>query len=313
MKNPINTKTLHIPVLLEEVLNIFNKIEKGIVVDCTLGFGGHTQALLEQNPNICVIGIDKDQQARDFAIDRLKNFGERFQCVGGSFGETFKEILSQYGYLIKGVLADIGVSSFQIDSKDRGFGFQTNSLDMRMDTQAHLNAYMVVNNYSNYELQRILRDYGEIKEYKKMANLIVERRTKKPFDSTQDLSEFIQSHFKNSRIHPATLAFQAIRIEVNDELNELKKLLINAKEMKGGIFGIISFHSLEDRLVKNAFKEWSKSCVCEPLAYKCICGGGQEKGIILTKKPLVASMQECRKNPRSRSAKLRAFAFKDYV
>lgn len=303
--------TPHIPVLLKEVLSIFGTIKEGVVVDCTLGFGGHTQALLEQNPNICVVGIDKDKQARDFATDRLKKFGKRFQCIGGSFAESFGKILSQHGHLITGVLADIGVSSFQLENKERGFGFQTNSLDMRMDTQAHLNAYMVVNNYSNYDLQRVLRDYGEIREYKKMAHLIVERRTKKLFESTQDLSEFIQSHFKNSRIHPATLAFQAIRIEVNDELNELKKLLIQISQFKSGIFGVISFHSLEDRLVKNAFKEWSKSCICESFAYKCTCGGKQEKGVVLTKKPLIASAQECKQNPRARSAKLRVFAFKD--
>ncbi|PAF47174.1 16S rRNA (cytosine(1402)-N(4))-methyltransferase [Helicobacter sp. 12S02232-10] len=301
----------HIPVLLDEVLEVFEKIQEGIIVDCTLGFGGHSQALLEAKPAIRVIGIDKDAQARDFAQKRLQSFGDRFMCISGGFGEKFQEVLNTYGSMIKGVLADIGVSSLQLDSPDRGFGFASENLDMRMDTLASLNAYSVVNRYSAYELQRIFRDYGEIREYKKMASLIVERRAKKPFESAKDLSEFLQKHFKNPRIHPATLAFQAIRIEVNDELGELERLLNTLKDMHGAIFAVISFHSLEDRIVKNAFKQWSKSCVCDPLLYKCECGGNHSKGDIITKKPKIASDEEIFKNPRSRSAKLRAFAFKD--
>ncbi|PAF47535.1 16S rRNA (cytosine(1402)-N(4))-methyltransferase [Helicobacter sp. 12S02634-8] len=299
----------HIPVLLDQVLEVFAPLEEGVIVDCTLGFGGHAQALLESKPNIKLIGIDKDPQAREFAIKRLAHFKDRFSCYAGSFGEKFGAILATHGDTIKGVLADIGVSSFQLDSPKRGFGFYCDTLDMRLDPDSSLDAKMIVNRYSAYELQRVFREYGEIREYQKMAALIVDRRQKQPFESAKDLSEFLKGHFKSYKIHPATLAFQAIRIEVNDELGELKSLLKSAQDMQNAIFALISFHSLEDRLVKNALKEWSRDCICDMTAYQCTCGGGHAKGRILTKKPLVPSQTEITHNPRSRSAKLRAFAF----
>ncbi|MDO7253440.1 16S rRNA (cytosine(1402)-N(4))-methyltransferase RsmH [Helicobacter cappadocius] len=301
----------HIPVLLEHVLDVFGNISNGLIIDYTLGFGGHSQALLDQNQNISIIGIDKDIQARDFAQKRLEKFKDRFSCIAGSFGEKFEEILQSQGDKIKGVLADIGVSSLQLDNNSRGFGFQSDNLDMRMDTSKPLEAKTIINTYSSYELERIFREYGEIKEYKKMASLIVNARSKQPFESAQDLSTFLQKHFKNPRIHPGTLAFQAIRIEVNDELGELQKLLNSASKLKGAVFGVISFHSLEDRMVKTAFKEWSKSCICSQNSYKCECGNNHSKGVIITKKPLIASSEEIKQNPRARSAKFRAFAFKD--
>ncbi|PAF42866.1 16S rRNA (cytosine(1402)-N(4))-methyltransferase RsmH [Helicobacter sp. 11S02596-1] len=305
------TNPPHIPVLLDDVLEVFARIDSGIIIDCTLGFGGHSHALLENNPNICIIGIDKDAQAREFAQNRLQKFGDRFVCVSGGFGEKIGEILDTYGERVKGVLADIGVSSLQLDSPERGFGFGSDTLDMRMDKQSSLNAQVVINHYSAYELQRIFRDYGEIREYKKMATLIATQRDKKPFESAKELSEFLQRHFKNPRIHPATLAFQAIRIEVNDELGELERLLKMAGNLRGAVFAVISFHSLEDRMVKNAFKEWGKSCICDTSLYKCECGSNHARGVSLTKKPKIASPDEINQNPRARSAKLRAFAFKD--
>lgn len=306
-----NLDSPHIPVLLEEVLDIFGKIKEGVVVDCTLGFGGHSQALLKHNPRIKIIGIDRDGYAREFAKKRLSVFEDRFDCVAGSFGEKIAEIIQSEGDKIRGVLADIGVSSLQLDDNSRGFGFNSHNLDMRMDNEKSLDAKTIINTYSTYELERIFREYGEIREYKKMASLIVNRRSKEPFESAQDLSNFLQQNFRNPRIHPATLAFQAIRIEVNDELGELKRLLENASGLKKAIFGVITFHSLEDRMVKNAFKEWSKSCICDSNAYKCECGNNHSKGVIITKKPLIATSKEIKQNPRSRSAKLRAFAFKD--
>ncbi|PAF53983.1 16S rRNA (cytosine(1402)-N(4))-methyltransferase [Helicobacter sp. 13S00482-2] len=300
----------HIPVLPQQVLNLFKDIAEGIIVDCTVGFGGHSYELLKQNPNINIIGIDKDEQAREFSKERLEVFKDRFTCVAGSFGQKFGQILQDKGEKIKGVLADIGVSSVQLDDRTRGFGFHSNNLDMRMDKNNSLDASTIINTYSTYELERIFKEYGEIKEYKKMASLIVSRRLKEPFISGEDLSTFLQKHFKNHRIHPATLAFQAIRIEVNNELGELGELLEHASTLKSTIFAIISFHSLEDRMVKNAFKEWSKSCICDPNTYKCECGNNHSKGSIITKKPLVASNDENKQNPRARSAKLRAFAFK---
>lgn len=306
-----NLDSPHIPVLLEEVLDVFGKIKEGVIVDCTLGFAGHTEALLRQNPHIKIIGIDKDIYAREFAKNRLSVFKDRFDCISGAFGEKIGEIIQSQGDKIRGVLADIGVSSLQLDDNTRGFGFNSHSLDMRMDRDKSLDAKTIVNTYSTYELERIFKEYGEIREYKKMASLIANRRSKEPFESAQDLSAFLQQNFKNPRIHPATLAFQAIRIEVNDELGELKRLLQSASHLTKAIFGVITFHSLEDRMVKNAFKEWSKSCICDSNAYKCECGNNHSKGVIITKKPLVASNKEIKQNPRSRSAKFRAFAFKD--
>lgn len=306
-----NLDSPHIPVLLKEVLDVFNPIKEGVIVDCTLGFGGHSEALLKHNPNIKIIGIDKDQCAREFAKKRLSVFGDRFECIGGAFGEKISEIIQSQRDNIRGVLADIGVSSLQLDDSNRGFGFNSHNLDMRMDNEKSLDAKTIINTYSTYELEKIFREYGEIREYKKMASLITARRSKEPFESAQDLSSFLQQNFKNPRIHPATLAFQAIRIEVNDELGELERLLESTSDLRKAIFGVITFHSLEDRMVKNAFKEWSKSCICDHNAYKCECGNNHSKGAIITKKPLVADNKEIKQNPRSRSAKFRAFAFKD--
>ncbi|PAF52245.1 16S rRNA (cytosine(1402)-N(4))-methyltransferase RsmH [Helicobacter sp. 13S00477-4] len=302
-------KILHKPVLLNEVLELFSGIEEGIIVDCTLGLGGHSEAILQAKPNIRVIGIDRDEEAIRYATQRLEKFGKRFSYINGRFADKFKEILSENRVHIRGVLADIGVSSLQLDGDHRGFGFHSDVLDMRMDTKQSLDAKVIVNRYSLYELQNILRDFGEVKEYKRMATLIVQRRVEKPFESAQDLSNFLQKYFKNSRIHPATLAFQAIRIEVNDELRQLQLLLESASELKNAILGLITFHSLEDRLVKNTFRQWTKSCICDASIYKCECGNNHSKGKLITKKPIIPTFQEIASNPRSRSAKLRAFIF----
>jgi 16S rRNA (cytosine1402-N4)-methyltransferase len=213
------------------------------------------------------------------------------------------------GYDLRGILADIGISSLQIDKSERGFGFDSQTLDMRMDQNSNLSAKDVVNSYDKEELERIFRDFGEIKEYKKMALLIVENR---PFKSSKELSDLIAKKFRSKKLHPATLTFQAIRIEVNDELEELKKLLDTIKNLNISnlLVAIISFHSLEDRIVKRAFKEWSKSCICPPQAMKCECGGDRELGAVLTKKPITPKGEEIARNPRSRSSKLRIFRFK---
>ena len=186
---------------------------------------------------------------------------------------------------------------------------------MRMNRDQSLKASMLINSYPKMELERIFRDYGEIKEYKKMAQLITQEREKKPFESAIELSEFLQKHFKKHKIHPATLAFQALRIEVNDELNALQSLLTqiikHKNKLSNVIFAVISFHSLEDRIIKNAFRTWEKSCICPPEALRCECGNSHSLGKILTKKPLSASEEELKLNPRSRSAKLRAFQFRN--
>ena len=305
----------HIPVLLKQVLDSFNTLKDGILIDCTLGFGGHTQALLETYPNLEIIGIDQDLDAINFATERLSGFKDRFSYRKGRYSAVVREILSNQELQTKivGILADIGVSSVQFDNKERGFCFDSSVLDMRMDTQQQLSAKEIVNGASLKELECIFKDFGEIREYKKLAHLIVDERKRTKFTSSKALSTLIAKHFKHPKIHPATQAFQALRIAVNDELGELKRLLEALKEYplrQGARVSIITFHSLEDRIIKQAFKEWGRDCICDCNVMRCVCGGGHSKGWNLHKKPLCADAQELRENPRARSAKLRSFEFK---
>ena len=314
----------HIPVLLDEVLDIFAPVctaEKNpAMIDCTLGLGGHTLALLRKFHTLEIIAIDKDTQAIDIATARAKEEGldSRLHIINAPFSLGIEEAFGLAKSLDKrvvGVLADIGVSSMQLDSSERGFGFGSHTLDMRMDLVQSKDAKYVINTYSEFELGRVLREYGEIKEYKKLARLIKSRiKSSGDFESARELSEFLRSlnPHKAGKIHPATLVFQAVRMEVNNELGELENALLKLENNadSGARVGIISFHSLEDRIVKETFKRWARACVCEASAMKCVCGGDNAKGEILTKKPLTASPKELNANPRSRSAKLRAFAFK---
>ena len=298
----------HIPVLYREVIDTFKDIENGIIIDCTMGYGGHSSMILEANPNIKLIAIDQDQTAIDFSTERLAAFGDRVSIRKGRFSSVIQDILSEVNAAeIKGVLADIGVSSLQLDQKDRGFSYESNNLDMRMDKDAPLTASAVVNDYSKSELETILLEYGELRNNKKIASEIIQNR---PFSSAKELGEKLKQHMpRGKKIHPATLLMQAIRIEVNDELGELKSLLSsleNAKLPEAKI-AIISFHSLEDRIVKQAFSAWSKSCICPPEAMRCTCGNNHQLGKILTKKPLMAQDDELKENVRSRSAKMRVF------
>jgi 16S rRNA (cytosine1402-N4)-methyltransferase len=298
----------HIPVLSQEVLEAFDTIDNGIIIDCTLGYGGHSSLLLEKKPNIKIIGIDQDQSAIDFSTKRLHPFGERAVIKKGRFSKIIAEIIQEYGVeQIKGILADIGVSSLQLDQKTRGFSFQSDTLDMRMDNNALLSAADVVNGYSLLELERVLKEYAEMRNYKKVASFIVQHR---PFVSAQELSEKTKHLLGSSKkIHPATLLMQAIRIEVNDELGELRSLLdvIENAALKKTKVAIISFHSLEDRIVKQRFSRWSKACICPPEAMRCVCGANNALGRVITKKPITAQADELKANPRSRSAKLRVF------
>ena len=298
----------HIPVLYREVISTFEDIEGGIIIDCTMGYGGHSSLILDNNPNIKLIAIDQDQTAIDFSSKRLEKYGERVEIRKGRFSNVIQDILKEYGKEdIKGVLADIGVSSLQLDQKDRGFSYESENLDMRMDKDAPLSASNVVNEYSQNDLEIILREYGEIKNYKKIASIIMQNR---PFHSAKELSEKLNPYLpKGKKIHPATLLMQAIRIEVNDELGELKNLLQALEDAKlpDAKVAIISFHSLEDRIVKQTFAAWAKSCICPPQAMRCECGNNHSLGKILTKKPLSAQDDELKSNARSRSAKLRVF------
>ncbi|MDH5464526.1 MAG: 16S rRNA (cytosine(1402)-N(4))-methyltransferase RsmH [Thiovulaceae bacterium] len=302
----------HIPVLLSQTLESFATIKEGTIIDCTLGYGGHSEALLKRYPQINIIGIDRDQTAIDFATKRLASFGDRFQTIKGDFASSFKKALVLVGVdKVKGVLADIGVSSLQLDQADRGFGFQSEVLDMRMDQNASKSAYEVVNEYSHEKLMKIFYEYGEIPYGKDLAQKIIDKRSIAPICSAKELSELAMSFRGNKKIHPATLMFQAIRIEVNDELGQLESVLdsIENSNLQECIVSIITFHSLEDRIVKQRFKSWTQSCICPHDAMRCTCGNDHEKGKMLNKKPLSADDKELKDNPRSRSAKLRSFLF----
>ena len=298
----------HIPVLHHEVIDAFKDIKSGIIIDCTMGYGGHSSMILEANPDIKLIAIDQDQAAIDFSSKRLEKYGDRVSIKKGRFSAAIKDILEEVNAAdIKGVLADIGVSSLQLDQKTRGFSYESENLDMRMDKDAPLSASNVVNEYSAKELEKILLEYGELRNYKKLASEILKYR---PFYSAKELSEKLKNDLpRGKKIHPATLLMQAIRIEVNDELGELKRLLEALEEARlpQAKIAIISFHSLEDRIVKKAFSKWSKSCICPAEAMRCTCGNNHNIGKIITKKPIMALPDELKENVRSRSAKMRLF------
>jgi len=303
-------KTPHIPVLLEEVLASFKDVGEGYFVDCTLGYAGHSSEMLAKYENVKHIGIDRDDEALNFSKKRLELFASRSTLYKGTFANVFPALEEAP---IMAVLADFGVSSLQLDKMERGFSFNSDTLDMRMDAHATLSAYDVVNTYSQDTLEYIFDAYGEVRSFRKLAAAVVEARAKAPIESAKELSEIAKSVIPSGgKIHPATLMFQAIRIEVNNELGEIEGLLdtLEAKHSKGEMVSLISFHSLEDRLVKNRFKKWSTACICDPQAMRCTCGKNHAIGKALSSKPVTATKEELKINPRSRSAKLRSFRFK---
>ncbi|RUM73842.1 MAG: 16S rRNA (cytosine(1402)-N(4))-methyltransferase [Sulfurovum sp.] len=299
----------HIPVLLNEVLASFADTTKGYFVDCTLGYAGHSTKMLETYPHLKHIGIDRDEEALTFSQNRLSPYKERSTLYKGTFAMVLPTLQEKP---IVGVLADFGVSSLQLDKQERGFSFASEKLDMRMDSNASLTAYEVVNTYAQDKLEYIFNLYGEIREYKKLAQTVVKIRSKEPIKSAKALSQIAKEVLPSGgKIHPATLMFQAIRIEVNNELGEIEGLLdaIETTHYKDEIISLITFHSLEDRLVKNRFKKWAADCICDSHAIRCTCGRNHALGKILTRKPIVATQEELKMNPRSRSAKLRSFRF----
>ncbi|MGH9425460.1 MAG: 16S rRNA (cytosine(1402)-N(4))-methyltransferase RsmH [Terriglobia bacterium] len=300
-------ESIHLPVLLEEVLNFLQPERGGLFVDATIGLGGHTKAILSAGKQTEVLGIDRDAEALGRANERLADFRGRYNLVHTNFAEI-GEIAAQKGVAsCQGILADLGVSSLQFDSDDRGFSFQREGpLDMRMDREAELTAGEVVNHYSEKDLANLIFNYGEEHRSRSIARAIVAAR---PIHSTKVLAEVIYRavHARGyQRIHPATRTFQALRIFVNDELGRLPLFIRSAVDLlsSGGRLAIISFHSLEDRIVKETFRSLSHECVCPPGTSQCQCG--QKKLLkLLTKKPAVPSEAEISRNPRARSAKLR--------
>lgn len=299
----------HVSVLKNEVLDAFKDLNDGLFVDCTLGFGGHTKSMLQNKQNIHVIGCDKDENALNFSKQLLKPYENRVQFYKGSFSSFFENTKEQN---IKGILADIGVSSYQLDEKTRGFGFNSDVLDMRMDINQNLNAQDVVNGYGVYELEELFKDYAQINNAKIVAQDIVNARKKCKITTPKQLLDIIgNKKQKGRKVSIATLVFQAIRIHVNDELGELRRLLeyILRLELNDCIVGIITFHSLEDKIVKQSFKKWEKSCICSSEVFRCECGNNHSKGKVITKKPIVPTQEEIKQNIRARSAKLRVFRF----
>ena len=298
-------KKLHKPVLLKEILALFDNVEDKTIIDCTLGYGGHSLALLKKNPKLKILGIDKD----DFAISHSKNifkeFSNRISIKKQNFSDFFKEDFTN----LAGIIADIGVSSVQLDDDSRGFSFSSDFLDMRMDRKSSLRAFDVVNFYPRANLEYIFKNYADIKNYKLVVDKILKERKKQEIKTAKDLIDITSEFSYKKNIHPATLLFQAIRIEVNKELEELEKLLANIRALKpkNCLIAIISFHSIEDRIVKNTFKTWAKNCICEHNVYKCLCGSKNSFGELVNKKPIIASQEELKENFRSRSAKLRIF------
>lgn len=306
-------KFAHVPVLVREMVYFLKPQPGECYLDGTLGGGGHAeQILLHSSPDGKVLGLDRDEEAIAASRARLDAYRDRLTIRQAGF-EQAREVLAELKwYQVDGVVLDLGVSTYQLDHPERGFSFQLNArLDMRMDRRQSLDAYDIVNTFSEAEIQRILRDYGEERQSRRIALAIAASRSKKPIETTAELAEIVirakgkpgQGH------HPATQTFQALRIAVNRELESLQNFLADGYQLlrSGGRMVIISFHSLEDRLVKSTFRKWSRACLCPPQALRCRCGWSQ-KVKILTKKPVRPAPEEVQSNPRSRSAKLRAVA-----
>ena len=304
----------HVPIMVEETLSLLRPERGGTFVDGTLGGGGHARAVLEKLPKGSrLIGIDRDAEALAAANVRLADFGESFTAVHGNFHDM-ADILGRLGIAkADGILLDLGVSSHQLDSAERGFSYrQDAALDMRMDRSGGITAAEVVNSCSEAELARIFFEYGEERFSRRIAARICERRVQQPFSATVELAGFIAgcipAKFKEPGQHPARRCFQGLRIEVNDELAPLEKLLRKAHSLlsDGGRLVVLTFHSLEDRIVKQTFANFAKPCTCDPRAPICSCGL-EPMGRILSRKPLIAGAGEREENSRSQCAKLRGF------
>lgn len=303
----------HVSVLATEVMHHLAPHAGGTYIDGTLGGGGHSELILEAAaPDALLVGIDRDPAALAAAKERLMRFGTRFRAVQGSFGDLTQLLAGQDIDAIDGLLLDLGVSSHQLDSPERGFSFRSNGpLDMRMNPLAGDTAADVVNRLSEQELEQIIREFGEERWARKIARRIVAMRTETPLMTTQELAELVETtiprRFHEERIHPATRTFQALRMAVNHELEQVRQGVLAGIELlkpKGRLV-VISFHSLEDRIVKHLFREAAAGCVCPPRFPHCVCGR-QPRVRLLTGKPVIAGADERSENPRARSAKLRA-------
>ena len=293
--------------MVPEILKYLEVSSGGRYIDCTLGEGGHTKSLLEaSNPGGEVLGIDADHEAIEVSKNRLEKYGERFIYDNSNFKNIKKIAMKSKFVPCHGILFDLGVSSLQLDKESRGFSFRRKApLDMRFSINQTLTAQDVLNTFSESEISDILYQYGEERQSRKIAKLIIENR---PLSNADELSDLIKKNIRqtNYKINPSTKTFQALRIYINEELNSLSQALEQSLEILGvgGRMAVISYHSLEDRIVKNFFKKESKYCICPPNIPECDCGHFPKLKII-TKKPVSPSQSEIDANKRSRSAKLR--------
>ena len=302
----------HRPVLLEETLKFLAPERGGLFVDCTVGLGGHSEAILKSSGDTRVIGMDLDTSALEYTRQRLAPFGDRFRAVHANFRAIFDELQQANEHGPAGVLVDLGVSSLQFDSPERGFSFRFNApLDMRMDPTSGATAADLLQQLPESEIARIIYEYGEERHSRRIARRIVERREQgNPITTTTELAELVRGAaggHKRDQIHPATRTFQALRIAVNEELEGLGKFVETAVDLliPGGRFVGISFHSLEDRILKRELRRLSGHCECPPRLPVCSCGA-REVVEVLTRRPVVPGSREVDENPRARSAKLRA-------
>ena len=301
----------HISVLLWECIDGLNIKPDGIYVDGTLGGAGHSSQIAKRLTTGRLIGIDRDQVALQAAGERLATYRENVTLVHSNFSEV-KQVLQDLGIPgVDGILLDLGVSSPQLDDGARGFSYMADApLDMRMNRNDPLSAYEVVNGWSYEELRRILFDYGEERYAPKIAAAICARRESKPIETTLELVDIIRGAMPAAALrekqHPAKRSFQAIRIAVNDELGAVEKVMRDAIDClnPGGRLAIITFHSLEDRIVKNGMADAAKGCTCPPNFPVCVCGK-KPKVKLITRKPIISGDEELEVNPRARSAKLR--------
>ncbi|HVP37404.1 MAG TPA: 16S rRNA (cytosine(1402)-N(4))-methyltransferase RsmH [Terriglobales bacterium] len=299
----------HKPVLKEKVIEYLIIDKSGTYVDATVGTGGHAASILEQlNEGGKLLGTDKDNESIKIAEERLRRFEKKVEFFNQSYSHLPEILKSQNVEKIRGVLFDLGLSSYQLDTPERGFSYSDNGpLDMRFDQQNGKTAFKVINNYTAEELTRVFKEYGEERFSKKIAQAIIQNRKFKKIESTKELKDIVKSIIK-TKIDMKTLSrvFQALRIEVNNELSELKKGLDAGVEalVPGGRVCVISYHSLEDRIVKNRFSELAKGCTCPPDFPVCTCGGKKILKV-LTRKPVIPDQEEIEENPRARSAKMR--------
>ena len=304
----------HKPVLLDKTIEMLNIKPNGIYVDGTLGGGGHSFEVCKRlGEKGRLIGIDQDEVAICASSERLKEFSDKVTIVRSNYSEI-RQVLHNLGIeKVDGILLDLGVSSYQIDTPERGFSYRENApLDMRMDTRNDMTAKDIVNGYSQFDLYRIIRDYGEDKFAQNIAKHIIRVREEKPIETTDELTEAIKAaipmKIRMKTGHPAKKTFQAIRIELNKELEVLNNSLDSMIELleEDGRLSIITFHSLEDRIVKSCFRKNENPCTCPPKFPICVCGN-KSMGKVITRKPIVPSEEEISDNKRAKSSKLRVF------